>query len=239
MHEVSANINSLTRQGYFGRATVLDFSGKKFRVKIDADEKSPAKQQTWAIPAISDPGKLQWGDTVLVAGNSMASLYIIGIIDSRGDEKKLALADGTHATLDHSDGKESLKVFSNQGNLIFQYDPEKKKSSVGIQDGDLEFIAGNGCIDFVASAGIRFVSDKPVEIRSREKIKLVSKKIETVVETLIETAKNVYQTVADLTQLKTGRMRTLVDGTSHLKTKKAFYKAEEDFKIKGEKIHLG
>ena len=68
---------------------------------------------------------------------------------------------------------------------------------------------------------------------------LIAKKVETTAKTIMEKAENVYRTVKQLSQLKTGRMRTMVDSTYHLKTKKAFMKSEEDFKVKADKIHLG
>jgi hypothetical protein len=64
-------------------------------------------------------------------------------------------------------------------------------------------------------------------------------KLETIANTIIERAKNLYQRVDQLAELRTGRMRTLVESTYHLKSKKANLKAVEDFKVKGEKIHLG
>ena len=70
-------------------------------------------------------------------------------------------------------------------------------------------------------------------------VKLKIQRIESVVVTVIEKAKNVYRTVEELAQLHTGRMRTIVDATWHFKSKKTFMKAEDDFKIKGEKIYLG
>ena len=70
-------------------------------------------------------------------------------------------------------------------------------------------------------------------------VKLIMVKLESISNTILQKAENIYQTVKGLTQFKTGRMRTLVDSTFHLKGKKVFIKAEEDFKVKGEKIHLG
>ena len=70
-------------------------------------------------------------------------------------------------------------------------------------------------------------------------IKLLMERLDSAACTVIEKAKNIYKTVEELTQLRTGRMRTIVNTTWQVKSKKAFLKAEEDFKVKGEKIHLG
>jgi hypothetical protein len=69
--------------------------------------------------------------------------------------------------------------------------------------------------------------------------KVVVERLETFAKTLIEKAKNVYRTVEELSQLKAGRLRTLVDSTFFFRSKRAFIKSEEDYKIKAEKIHLG
>jgi len=70
-------------------------------------------------------------------------------------------------------------------------------------------------------------------------VKLVSDTIETAATAIVEKARNVYRTVEELSQLKTGRMRTLIQATFHLKARKTVMRAEEDFRIDGEKIHLG
>ncbi len=68
---------------------------------------------------------------------------------------------------------------------------------------------------------------------------LIARKVTTIAKSITEKAINVYKTVEQLTQLKTGRMRTMVVSTFHLKAKKTYMKAEEDFKINADKIHLG
>lgn len=72
-----------------------------------------------------------------------------------------------------------------------------------------------------------------------EDSQLIAEKLTTIAKSVTEKAKNVYKTVEQLTQLRTGRMRTLVGSTFHLKAKKSYMKAEEDFKINADKIHLG
>ena len=70
-------------------------------------------------------------------------------------------------------------------------------------------------------------------------VKIISERLETVIQTVMSRAKNVYRTVEELCQIKTGRMRTLVKNTFHLKSKNAMLKSDEDFKVRAEKIHLG
>ncbi|MBV1920974.1 MAG: DUF3540 domain-containing protein [Pseudomonadales bacterium] len=68
---------------------------------------------------------------------------------------------------------------------------------------------------------------------------VVAEKIETVAKSLIQKSENFYSTVKKLSQSKSGRVRQLVEGTLHVKSKKALHKTEEDFKVRAEKIHLG
>lgn len=64
-------------------------------------------------------------------------------------------------------------------------------------------------------------------------------KIETKAKTLIHKAQDMYQSVENLSQLKTGRLKMLIKSTCHIKSKDTVLKAEEDFKVKAEEINLG
>ncbi len=55
----------------------------------------------------------------------------------------------------------------------------------------------------------------------------------------MERARNVYRSVKELTQLRTGRLRTLVEGTSWMLAGRVAHRATTDYKIDAEKIHLG
>jgi hypothetical protein len=70
-------------------------------------------------------------------------------------------------------------------------------------------------------------------------VQFISRRIESVADTVLARAKNVYRTISQLSQLKAGRQRTLIEKTSHMKAQKTIMKSETDFKVKAEKIHLG
>lgn len=70
-------------------------------------------------------------------------------------------------------------------------------------------------------------------------VRLVAKKIETLADTVMEKASNLYRSIKGLTQLKTGRKRTIVETTCHMKAEKTILKSDKDFKVKADKIHLG
>ncbi len=82
-----------------------------------------------------------------------------------------------------------------------------------------------------------FVSDR---FHARFKlIRMAADKCETIAKTIIEKARNVFRRVEGTNEVKAGRQRTMINGTYHVKSKKAFLKSEEDYKIKADKIHLG
>jgi hypothetical protein len=72
-----------------------------------------------------------------------------------------------------------------------------------------------------------------------KQIKFIAGKMESITNDIISKTKNVYNTADELIQIKAGRIRTLVKSALHIKSKNAYLKSEEDFKINAEKIHLG
>jgi hypothetical protein len=274
---------------YFGPANVIGFDEKKGLVRIKLNKgynESDGEYigESYAQVAIQLTQNLQFGDSVLVAGESLNGFYIIGKIESNIGlpitKEQLKLKCGARAEVSGSPDNEILKVFSDEGKLIFEYEPSSKKTIIDISDGDLEINARKGNIIFSSSKEIRLISSDKMSksnsalILSSEKIdinspgvdvhsqnscieiekmeytgkqfngtikqlKLVMNRLESVTETIIETAKNIYSRVEGLTQLYTGRKRTIVETTYHLKSNRTFMKSEEDFKIKGDKIHLG
>ena len=70
-------------------------------------------------------------------------------------------------------------------------------------------------------------------------VQFVGRQMESVADTVIAKAKNVYRTISELSQLKAGRQRTLIENSCHMKARKMILKSETDFKVKADKIHLG
>jgi hypothetical protein len=69
--------------------------------------------------------------------------------------------------------------------------------------------------------------------------KLIAGKFENIAGDIVSRARNVYETVEELTELRTGRVRMLVKSTLHFKSKNSYQISEEDYKVNAEKIHLG
>ena len=70
-------------------------------------------------------------------------------------------------------------------------------------------------------------------------IRLVAGHVETLARTVVERTRNLYRAVEDLLETRAGRVRSLVDGTYHLKARDAVVRAERDVDVDGEKIRLG
>ena len=155
------------------------------------------------------------------------------------EKKSIQLDNGTCATATRTASGQTLDVVSNTGELLFSYDAAAGKTIVYIPEGDLNVISKKGRIDFTAAGGISLSSPKPIEVTSMDSIRLTAKKLESVIGTILETAKNVYRHIEALSQVKAGRTRTLVKGTSHFTAENAYHKARGNYKIKAEKIHLG
>ncbi len=72
-----------------------------------------------------------------------------------------------------------------------------------------------------------------------ENIKVTSNRTELITETLISRCKNVYQSVEELCQLCSGRLRMIIKSTWHSRSQNTYLNTQEDFKVKADQIHLG
>jgi hypothetical protein len=64
-------------------------------------------------------------------------------------------------------------------------------------------------------------------------------RLEQIADQVLQRANDVYSTVANLSQLQAGRVRTLVDSTWWMKSKRSYVRSGEDFTLDADKIHLG
>ena len=72
-----------------------------------------------------------------------------------------------------------------------------------------------------------------------DSILLIANKTETIAKQIFEKAKTVYKQIEGLRDIKAGRLKTLVKTTLHIKSQKAYHKAEKSYKINADKIDLG
>lgn len=216
---------------YLGPATILEINEADQLVLVQW-EKLGKPCLSWARPALGEQGRCRTGSRALVLSEDLQDFYILGILGEVTSATSplphsvpvaLATSSGANAVLAHSAGAEVLRVHSKKGALVLEYHPETGKTQVNIEQGDLEFIARTGSISFRAAKTISFAAHR----------------LESVAETVVAKAKNLYRTVEELAQLQTGRLRILVQKSCHLKARDANLLAEEDFKVDGKQIHLG
>ncbi|MGH7978089.1 MAG: DUF3540 domain-containing protein [Limisphaerales bacterium] len=213
--------------GYLGPATVLR-ANERERLALVQWERAGQTCLSWARLALAVPGQPRQGDTALVISQNLEEFYVIGMLsaarsDNQDQPARLQTASGARVAVTSSGAEEIVQVHSSEGALVMEYHPGSGKTLVNIENGDLEFVTKNGGISF----------------QSAKQISLLAHRLETRAETVVVKAGNVYESVKELTQLQTGRMRTLVKGSCHLKARDAFMKAEQDFKVDGKQIHLG
>ena len=230
---------------YFGSAKVVESDSDTVKVRMQL---MGSERMVSARIAVQHSAPIGINDEVLIAGSNLNEMFVIGIISSSSpaSKKTLKTANGAYASLSHSASSQESKiqVYSPRNELLFEYDPINEQAKVNVSKGNLELCTEDGDIRLNSANSVQ-INSYSIEMNSQRlkaKVgyaKFVFDRLETVVDTLVEQAKNVYRTVAQLTQLRTGRMRTLVDETYQFKADKVFMKSEDDFKIKGEKIHLG
>jgi len=137
---------------------------------------------------------------------------------------------------------QTVGITSRSGAVIGSTDSEGNiNSSLSVNNGELSLDSQSiGIIAQKGNLNIKEMTLTGSKVNANLGfVKFIIDRIETSAKTVKSTAKNVYQTVEELCQLKSGRMRTIVKNTFHLKSKKSMHKSDEDFKIRAEKIHLG
>jgi hypothetical protein len=87
------------------------------------------------------------------------------------DSRTLHSASGAYAELTADLDSESLKIYSSDRKLLFQYDPLSGKTSVYVPSGDLEFIAPQGDITFASARGV-FLRGQTVQLTGEAGIRI-------------------------------------------------------------------
>lgn len=179
-------------------------------------------------------------------------------LDWNRPDVELRTLDGAMARRAGTGDGETLQIVDRRGDLIFEYDPATGKSRLTVEQGDLELVAKHGDIR-LRSSGVVSLEGEEVAINAKlaryqieettftggsftaslKTARVVVGRLERLAREVVEKSETVCTRVSGLIQMKAGRMRTLVAGSSQLKSHRIYMKADTDCKIKGEKIHLG
>ncbi|MFO0607243.1 MAG: DUF3540 domain-containing protein [Polyangiales bacterium] len=210
------------------RATVLSAAGQTLTLCLAGGDVVEARA-VLGLPLDPAPG-----DAVLCvpadAGEGRTEHFVVAVVAS-----ERAVPVPLRAERDDASGRAVVRL--PRGGVRFE------------SDGDLEL---------AARAAVR-VEGARVEARAREAEVTVARGVvkarrwelvasvavqavealETRAARVVTRAKSVYQEVEDLAQTHAGRVRVVADEALHLHAKRALLKADEDVKVRGEKVHLG
>lgn len=291
-----AKIYSAGLSHQFNPAIVLDDEVKNGCITVNFQQVGMSSP-VLARLAISLDVALAVGDEVLIAGQNVELFYVIGVLSQLNSSSKQRhdLGDGTYALIDNGKDTPGLQVYSENEELLIEFDPASQKTKINIEKGNLEFTTQDGDIILDSSHNIKLKGNQ-IDLASTSSIqlsvgdalgqlistlnmkanqlklnstqlsmtanksdihikkahyigddfkanikttKLIVDKIRTVANSITQKTKIMYNQVEELSQIKAGRMRTLISGSFHLKAKKSYLKAEDDFKVNAKKIHLG
>jgi len=247
MNQYANVLPIVNNTAYFGIAKVLEAEKDDGTVKL-LWEKEGNQQTLIAVVATYRTQSLKMGDQVLLSGESIYQLFVVGIIGKPQPidlpNNEVVTSSGASAKLINTDEQETLNVYSSEGELLFCYDSAKNTTRLTIPKGDLLLSSEEGNIDLHAAKAVN-IDGQSVKFESQRLsihapyAQMVFGRLESVSDTIIEGAKNVFRDVKELTQIRTGRMRTFVEDTYQLKCEKATIKADTDYKVDADKIHLG
>lgn len=160
---------------YFGPAHILELTQIEGLVLLQIDGLEEALKGRLAVPYTH---LCNAGARVLVSGENLNDLYVIGILGSnlkqQAGPQSLVLKNGTIAEITEDSDFEKLQLRTNTGELIFEHNPETGKSRVNLQSGDLEFVTQKGDISFRAAGDIRFMSKQAIEMQSQIGVSLMT-----------------------------------------------------------------
>jgi hypothetical protein len=137
--------------------------GNVYRVRVMGREPLEISARM-AVPAADT---LQAGDRVLVAGESTAAGFIIGILQN-GSPQAIRTPEGAGALIHGQGPGQRIAVHDIKGRVVFEYHPHTRRSVLRAPAGDLELVAPDGRIKFTAAKGIHWSTPGEVTIRAEQ-----------------------------------------------------------------------
>lgn len=119
--------------------------------------------------------------------------------------------------------------------LAVPYVPTVGDQVLVIQEDDARYVIGvlerAGDLRIRVPSGRLVLESDSVEIRAGT--------LELLAERMFQKARELYQWVAGVFQIRSGRMRTLVDSSYHVKAQRTYVKGDAEVNINGDSINLG
>lgn len=116
-------------------AEIVSFDREKRTAKIHIDT-LPEIQAIDAALALPYDIDLTCRDTVLIAGEDIRRIYIIGVLSAKASAT-IRSSNGAYARFDNN--RASLQIFSPHNELIIEYDTGKDTTTVSSLTGNMEF----------------------------------------------------------------------------------------------------
>ena len=167
----------IPKNSYLGPAEILEMheGGGFVRIRVPGSDENHEVWARWAIPYAHETKR---GGKVLVAGQAIDELYVIGLLDIDrtpvAETQRVVLKSGASATVAGGPNAEKLQLRSKEGDLVIEYDAETAKTRIHVGKGDLEFVAKEGNINFISGQNILFSSGQEIELRSILGIRLAT-----------------------------------------------------------------
>lgn len=119
--------------------------------------------------------------------------------------------------------------------LAVPYVPTIGDQVLVIQEDDARYVIG--VLDRAGDLRIRVPSGRLV--LEGESVEIRAGVLHLLAERMFQKARELYQWVAGVLQIRSGRMRTLVDSSYHVKAQRTYVKGEAEVNINGDSINLG
>jgi hypothetical protein len=175
------------------------------------------------------------GDVVLCVcarvESGRAEHYVLAVVSAL----RAAPEPDRALTVEHDDGRSVVRL--PRGHVRFEADGDLELASTGtvrVEGARIEARAHDADVT-LDRAVLRARRWESVIARASQTFEV----LETRASRIVQRAKDVFHEVEDLAQTHAGRVRVVADDAVHVHARRALIKADEDVKLRGEKIHLG
>lgn len=207
------------------RATVVEaLADGAVRLTLDADGESVS-----ALVSLPWAGTLRAGDAVVALPLRDGGWCVVAVTRALrvvSEERVLRAAEGD-LTLEAPAGR--VTIVARDGVVL-----RSGESAVTVADAGIDARAARAEL---GAGEARLVARSLTTVA--ESARHVAGVVEVEATRVVERVKNAYREVEELAQTRAGRVRVVARAAMHLMSGRAVIRAEQDVKVKGEKIHLG